>query len=354
MRADLEPVRQLLGRRGPAIALKVALGLIVVLCATLALGGEVSRLRTDQLRFAPGWLALAVVGLVALQLMHAGLWRAQLSYLAGPIPPRRARAIWCTSAVARYVPTSLLMPTLRIAMCERLRVPKRLCLASLVYETALVLAGALLVAGYFVVELPQLRGEPGRWLAVALPVLAVAAMQPRIFGPVSAAALRRLGREPLARLLPERVIVAVWLGYAASFVFAGLALFALASALYPVDVAGLPQVTGAVGAGFAISVLAFMLPGGLGAREAGIAAALAPAMPTVVAIAVAIALRVVQITIEIILAGLTPVLARGEDAGQPEAKYAPGGKFRSAARHSGDESMRCAEPRSASTNTTAP
>src|SRR4051794_25897841 len=172
MRADLEPVRQLLGWRGTKLALKVALGLVVVLCATVALAGEVTRLRTDDLRFEPGWLALALAGLVALQLMHAGLWRAQLSYLAGAMPARRARAIWCTSAVARYVPTSMLMPTLRITMCERLGVPKRLCLVSIVYETALVLAGALLVAGYFVVELPQLRGVPGRWLAVVLPVLA--------------------------------------------------------------------------------------------------------------------------------------------------------------------------------------
>jgi hypothetical protein len=258
----------------------------------------------------PGWFVLAVAGLLALQLLHAELWRIQLSHLGASLPSRRARAIWCTSAVARYVPTSMLMPTMRIAMAERLGVPKRLTLASLVYETALVLAGALLVAGYFVVQLPRLEGVPARWLAVVLPVVAVAAMQPRIFGPVSAAVFRRVRREPLARLLPERVILALWIGYALSFVLAGLSLYALSAALYPVDVADLPQIAGAIGAGFAISVLAFVLPGGLGAREAGIAAALAPAMPTVVSIAVAIALRVVQIAIEIVLAGLTPVLAR--------------------------------------------
>jgi hypothetical protein len=348
MGADINPVRQLFRRRGPRVALEVAVGLVAVLCATLALSGELGRLETERLRFMPGWFVLAVAGLLALQLLHAELWRIQLSHLGASLPSRRARAIWCTSAVARYVPTSMLMPTMRIAMAERLGVPKRLTLASLVYETALVLAGALLVAGYFVVQLPRLEGVPARWLAVVLPVVAVAAMQPRIFGPVSAAVFRRVRREPLARLLPERVILALWIGYALSFVLAGLSLYALSAALYPVDVADLPQIAGAIGAGFAISVLAFVLPGGLGAREAGIAAALAPAMPTVVAIAVAIALRVVQIAIEIVLAGLTPVLARRGAAAAGEGGVAgPGGE-----RAAVDESPARTEALELSTNST--
>jgi hypothetical protein len=314
MPGDVHFVRRFLRRRGVLPALKVLVVLVALICAGLALRDELVRLDTDGLRFEPGWFGLAVVGFAALQFMHAGLWRQQLLRLDLWLEPRRARAIWSTSAIARYVPTSMLMPTLRIAMSERYGIPKRRCLASLVYEAALALAGALVVAGYFVVELPELREHAVRWLAVVLPLLAVVFLHPRIFGPVSARLLTRIGRDPLERLLPERTLVGLWAAYAASFVLAGLALFALAESLYPVGLSSLPQVAGAFAVGFAVSVLAFMLPGGLGAREAGLAAALAPVMPTAIAIAVAVVVRLVQIVIELAFAGLTPLIARRAEA----------------------------------------
>jgi hypothetical protein len=299
-------------QRPVKLAIEIAVVLVVVLCAGYALNGELGRVNTDRLRFEPGWFVLAAAGFLLLQLVHSELWRFELSALGSHLPPRRARAIWCSSALARYVPTSMLMPTMRIAMAQRLGVPKRRTVASLAYEAALALAGALVVAAYFVVQLPQFEGEPVRWLVVALPFVAVASLQPRVFGPLSAVVLRRVGRDPLPMLLPERKLLRFWAAYAASFVLAGLALFALSSALYPVEPSSLPQIVGAFAVGFSISLLAFILPGGLGAREAGLAAALAPVMPTGVAIAVAVIVRVLQIVIEIALAALTPVLARGE------------------------------------------
>jgi hypothetical protein len=314
MSADAHPIRRLLAQRSVRVALEIVVVLVVILCAGLALGATADDLDTGRLRFAPGWFAVAAVGFVALQLTHAGLWRMQLRRLGSQLPPRRSRAIWSVSAIARYVPTSLLMPTLRLTMSERAGVPKRRCLASLIYEAALALAGALVVAGYFVIQLPQLEDKPARWLAIAVGVVAVAVLHPSVFGPLSGALLRRLGREPLAVLLPERTLLTLWIGYASSFVLAGLSLYALTLALYPVDAAEIPQITGAFAVGFSVSVLAFVLPGGLGAREAGLAAALAPAMPTVVAIAVAVVVRVLQIVIELVLAGVTPWLARRESA----------------------------------------
>src|SRR5215204_3620579 len=146
MPADAPLVRRLLVRRSVRLALEIGLGLVVVLCATIALRGEISRLETERLRFEPGWFALAACGFAALQLMHAELWRRQLAYLGSRLGGRRSLAIWCVSAVARYVPTSMVMPALRIAMAERAGVPKRRTLASLIYEAALAVGGALSVA----------------------------------------------------------------------------------------------------------------------------------------------------------------------------------------------------------------
>ncbi len=52
--------------------------------------------------------------------------------------------------------------------------------------------------------------------------------------------------------------------------------------------------------GYIAAALAFMLPGGIGAREAGLAAVLSVALPLGVAFAVAVALRLLQLTIELL------------------------------------------------------
>ena len=78
--------------------------------------------------------------------------------------------------------------------------------------------------------------------------------------------------------------------YAVSFVLGGLAVYALARGLAPVG--GLSwEVVTAYSVGYAASILAFFIPGGLGAREAAIATALSAAMPFRVALAVAIGSR---------------------------------------------------------------
>jgi len=61
---------------------------------------------------------------------------------------------------------------------------------------------------------------------------------------------------------------------------------------------------------FAASVIAFVLPGGLGAREGAVVAALSPVLPLTVAAAVAVGVRIAQIGVELLWASVTPVLAR--------------------------------------------
>jgi hypothetical protein len=296
------------------IAVRVALAVAILLFLGLLIADEATRLEGDRLRLEPAWLAVAVAGFLLLQLAHMELWRYQLHLLGHELPRRRSYAIWSVSAVARYVPTSMLMPTLRVALAQREGVPKRVTLASLVYEASLALVGALVVAAYFLIELPSLEDRPSRWLVLALPVIAAVALHPRVFGPVSTFALRRLGRDPLPLTLPAWRLLLLGAMYAGSFVLAGLSLYALGQALYPLTTGDLPQILGAFAIGFSASVLIFILPGGLGARELALVAALSPVMPASVALAVSIASRLVQVGIEIALAGLSPVAAARQEA----------------------------------------
>lgn len=98
--------------------------------------------------------------------------------------------------------------------------------------------------------------------------------------------------------------------YAAACLVAGLAVYCLAQSIFPVGADNLPTVVSSYAVANTVSILAFMLPGGLGAREASMAVALAPVMPTAPAVAVAVLSRIVQVALEVVFAFGTVVLAR--------------------------------------------
>jgi hypothetical protein len=260
-------------------------------------------------RVQPSWLALAAAAFLALHLTHAGLWRRVLHHLDRPVEARRSRAIWCTSGLARYTPGSVLMPMVRVAMAKREGVPKRECLASVVYEMALMLTGSVIVGAYAVVRTPDFGGA-ARYIVLVIPLAALICLHPRIFGPMANVALNRIGKESLPRTLPLPAIASLVALYAGSWILAGVGLYALIEGLHPVEPADFLVVLAAPAVGYIAAALAFVLPGGIGAREGGLAAVLSVALPFGVAVAVAVALRLMQLTIELLAAVATPVIAR--------------------------------------------
>jgi hypothetical protein len=257
---------------------------------------------------------LALVSLLALVLINAVLWQRLLLALGEVVPVRRSIAIWCVSAVTRYVPTSLLMPVVRSAMAEREGVPKRVTLVSVVYELAFAFTGALIIGAYFVIELPALDREPARFLAVILPVLALAFLQPAIFHRTVDFALSTLGRRRLATALDTPTVLRFAALYALASALAGLSACAVANSIHPLASADLVRVIGAFSVGTTVSLVAFILPGGVVARETGMVLALAPVMPADEAVAVAILMRILQLMAELLLALLTPLFAGSRDA----------------------------------------
>lgn len=304
---SLEPADPRL-RRG----LHAGIGIIVAFSAALAVLAAVGDLPDIDWRFRPVATALALAGFAVSLLAHAEIWRRILHGLGPELSPRRSMAIWFTSGLGRYVPTSLLLPVLRAAMAERAGVPKRISLASVAYESALFLTAALVVGAYFVIRLPELAGEPWRFLVLALPVIALILLQPAIFHRVADRVLERLGRERLPLSLSGRRVLWFVAAYAATYVVTGLSMYAIGQSVYPIGANDLAVVVAAFAVGTVLSLLALVLPGGLIAREAGLVLALSPVMPAGPAIAVAALTRISQLSLELIGALITPLLARGE------------------------------------------
>ena len=291
-------------------ALMVAMVLGVVVALGLAIASQWSKLPHIEWRFEPGWLAAAIVALIAFQWLHAQLWVAMIHALGTPIPSLRGIAVWSITLLGRYVPTNVALAAGRMALAEREGVPKRVCAASLVYELAFTFAGAAIVGAYFVITLPDLEGQPARWLVLAIPAVILVLLDPAIFHRLADSALRRLGRATLPTSLNRRQVAIFTILFSGSFLVAGFAVYAFAEALHGVAAGDASTAIGAYSVGFAASVLAFVLPGGLGAREGAMTAALSPILPVTVALAVAVAVRLAQMAIEILYAVFSPLLAR--------------------------------------------
>jgi uncharacterized membrane protein YbhN (UPF0104 family) len=293
------------------LAVRIALVLLVVGSLAAAISAESGRIASIDWRFSPGWLALCVLSLLAFQLFHIEIWRLVLRALGGEVEPRRARAIWSATLLARYVPTSMLMAVGRVALCEREGVSKRVTLASVVYEFAFTFITALALAAYLMFSLTWFDShEFLRYLAIALPVVGLVCLHPAVFHRVADHLFKRFGREPLPLSLGFGRVLEFAALYLISFVVAGCSVLAMAHVLHPLGAGDSAFAIASYGLGYVAGVIAFVIPGSLGAREAGVALGLSAVLPGAVAVAVAIAVRLLQMGVEVLYAVVTPLLAR--------------------------------------------
>ncbi len=268
------------------------------------------RLPDFDWRLHLGWLALSMAAISVFYALQGELWRWILRELGEELPPVQARAIWGKSVLARYVPTSALMVVGRVVMAERHGVSKRVCLASIAYELGIAVATAVMVGAYFAMQLPVLEDHAARYAILLLIPAALAGLHPRIFGPAANFGLRKLGRDPLPRTMPFGRVLVFSLGYLVVWVSIGVGVFAFASALHPVEATDFPYIAASYSVAFCVAVLTFVVPGGLGTREAALATALNVVLPGAVATAIAVAFRLVQTAIELLYVGSVTLLAR--------------------------------------------
>jgi hypothetical protein len=251
-------------------------------------------------RFSPGWLALSGLAVAAFYFVQSEYWRVILHSLGEDIPARPGRSIWGKSILARYVPTNALMVVGRVVMSERYGVTKRVCLASVVYELVLGFGTAVMVGAYFVIKLPSLQDQPARWAIIALVPIVLTVLHPRVFGPLANYGLRKLGREPLPKTLPFARVLQMAVLYLISWAIIGLGVFAFASALQSIDASDFPYIAAAYPVAFCVAVLTFIVPSGLGTRDAALATAMTAVLTGTVATAIAVAFRIFQTAIELL------------------------------------------------------
>jgi hypothetical protein len=292
-------------------AVGIALTILVLAFLVGAVASQWTELREHELAFDAVWLGPALVVLVALHALAAFGWDLTLAALGHQLRPVRAQSIWAQSLLARYVPGSLLAVVTRVLPSEREGVPRRTTLATLVYEQGLMFVSAVMISASALIGDSPLGTAAQIALLCAAPLL-LAAMHPRVFGPIANRVLRPFGREPLPVLLPLRTVLALLCFYLAVWAVFGVGAFLAARTVFELGLADLPAVTTAQALGYSVALATVIFPGGLGVRDATFALVLDRALPGgfALAAAIAIAVRLVTTVAEVIYATGAMLLGR--------------------------------------------
>ncbi len=303
--------------RSRRVRLALQVGLVVLIFGFLVLTviDQWAEIQDEGVHFKVGWLIPAFVIIPLFYALSALGWDFILRFLGHPIGLGRAQVAWGQPMLARYVPGSVLYVLGRVLLSERAGVPRRLTIASIVYEQAISATSAIIVAAYFIVKHPDLQGEPLRWAVLLLIPAAIALLHPRVFGPLANKVLGAFGREPLPAVVSLQGVVALIVYYSLNWLVVGFGIYCVARSVTYIPFEDILLVASAQAIGYFAALVTLVAPAGLGVKDAAFAWALKAALPGksfALASLVAIAVRGVMTVGELIYVGVVTALGRRE------------------------------------------
>jgi uncharacterized membrane protein YbhN (UPF0104 family) len=270
---------------------EVGTAVALLLCVVLAL-----RLRSlwhaSEASFTTVHWPLAVAALLcwAIGIAAGGqIWVGVLRRVNGGVP-NRALAIFFRSQLGKYVPGGVWQFAGRAAGLRAVGVPARLAAMSMTVEIAASGAAAAIVA----------------LLVLPFGVVAFGAVALILGGVVGAWSLHRRRTRLLSSAAAARLAAAAWALplYAVASLGYGVALWLTARSLFFVPVGDLPRFAGAFALAWLAGLVAVFAPGGIGVREAALAALLAPITGEGRAILVATASRLLLTLVDAVAGSL--------------------------------------------------
>ena len=296
------------------LALQVGLAFLIFGFLVLTVIDQWSEIQSEGVHFHVGWLIPAIVILPLFYFLSALGWDFTLRFLGHPIGVGRAQVAWGQPMLARYVPGSVLYVLGRVLLSERAGVPRRITIASIVYEQAISATSAIVIAAYFILNHPDLQGQPLRWAVLLLIPAAIVLLHPRVFGPLANKALKAFGREPLPAVISLRGVLSLLAFYSANWVVVAVGIYCVARSVTYVPFDDILLVGSAQAIGYFAALVTLVAPAGIGVRDAAFAWAVKAAVGGSFALGslIAIAVRGVMTVGELIYVGAVTVLGRRE------------------------------------------
>jgi glycosyltransferase 2 family protein len=297
------------------LALQLGIALLIFGFLVLTVIDQWSEIQDKGVHFHVLWLIPAFVILPLFYALSALGWDLTLRFLGYRIGGGRAQVAWGQPLLARYVPGSVLYVLGRVLLSERAGVPRRLTVASIVYEQAITATSAIVFSAYFFITHPDLQGQPLRWGFLLLIPLAIGILHPKVFGPLADRVLRAFGREPLPGVISMQQVLALILYYMVVWAVISVGIYCVARSVSSVSPSDVFTVGSAQALGYVAALATLVAPAGLGVRDAVFAWAIKGAVPGgsfAVGSLIAIVVRGVQTIVEVLYVALVTAVGRRE------------------------------------------
>jgi hypothetical protein len=266
--------------RGVRLAIQIGLAVLIFGFLVLTVIDQWSEIQAEGVHFHVAWLIPAVIILSGFYVFSALGWDFILRFLGYRIGFGRAQVAWGQPLLARYVPGSVLYVLGRVLLSERAGVPRRITVASIVYEQAISATSAIVVAAYFIIKHPDLQGTPLRFAVLVLIPAAIVVLHPKVFGPLANRLLGAFGRDPLPTLMSLKGVVSMIVFYSLNWVVVAFGIYFTARSVTYIPFNDLLLVGSAQAIGYFAALVTLVLPAGLGARDAAFAWAVKAALPS--------------------------------------------------------------------------
>jgi glycosyltransferase 2 family protein len=309
-----------LGNRPPRskrVRLAIQLGIAIVVFGFLVLTvvNQWAEIQDKGVHFHVFWLIPAFLVLPLFYVLSALGWDLILRFLGYRIGVGRAQVAWGQPLLARYVPGSVLYVLGRVLLSERAGVPRRITIASIVYEQAISATSGVAFAAFFLISHPDLQGQPLRWAVLLVIPALVVLLSPPVFRPLADRALRAFGREALPAAVPLRGVIALIAFYLLNWGVVSVGVYCVARSVATIPLDEVLSVGSAQAVGYVAALVTLVAPAGLGIRDAAFAWAVKGALPGksfALGSLIAIAVRGVLTVVELIYVGLVTALGRRE------------------------------------------
>jgi glycosyltransferase 2 family protein len=297
------------------LALQVGLAVLIFGFLVLTVVDQWSEIQNEGVHFQVGWLLPSLVILPLFYVFSALGWDFILRFLGYRIGFGRAQVAWGQPLLARYVPGSVLYVLGRVLLSERAGIPRRITIASIVYEQAISATSAIIIAAYFIIHHPDLQGVTARWAVLLLIPAAVTLLHPRVFGPLANRILRAFGRDPLPAVISLRGILTLIVFYSLNWVVVAFGIYCVARSVTYIPFDDVLLVGSAQAIGYFAALVTVVAPAGLGVRDAAFAWAVKAAVPgqkLAVGSLIAIAVRGVLTVTELMYVAAVTALGKRE------------------------------------------
>lgn len=249
------------------------------------------QVREAEWVFEPLYLLMSLGLTAAWFMLRPWIWKIILERFGHAIPFHAAFRITRRAELSRYVPGTIWQYVSRVYLADFWGVPAAVCLAATFVETVLLLLASISPALWDIAEALPFLGRHHRVLLVAVPLVALGALHPRVLNWWARFLSRRLKQPYVDLNIHWLTMAGIWTLYLALWIVHGLAVALFIRGVMVVPAAWWPYLASDYIFAWLVGMISMIAPAGMGIRDGVFGLVLGRRLPLGTALTIAVAVR---------------------------------------------------------------